>query len=103
MSVNEEGQYIHVFFHRKDNTTNPEAKLPKLKELNDDWDYELHEGATILQLKHRIRSSPSHCIADVTDLVAESGFGESWRQSHHVVKPEATGETQEDKRKVNSC
>ncbi|PNP59656.1 hypothetical protein FNYG_14866 [Fusarium nygamai] len=103
MTVDEKGQYIHVFLRKKDNVTNPEAKLPKLKERNDDWDYELHNGGTILQLKNRIRFNPFSCMADVTDLVSKSGLGESWRQSHYVVKSEATGITEEDKKKASTC
>lgn len=62
---------------------NPEAKLPKLKQLSqDDWDYELHDGGAILQLKYRIRFNSFGSMTDVADLVVNSGVGESWKQSH---------------------
>jgi len=83
---------------------NPEAKLPKLKELSqDDWDYELHDGGAIRQLKYRIRFNSFGSMADVADLVVNSGVGESWKQSHYVVKPEATGIREEGKTTVNAC
>ena len=42
-------------------------------------------------------------MADVADLVVNSGVGESWKQSHYVVKQEATRIREEDKTMVNAC
>jgi len=42
-------------------------------------------------------------MADMADLVVNSGVGESWKQSHYVVKPEATGIREEGKTTVNAC
>jgi hypothetical protein len=101
---NAEGQWIHVFLHRKDNITNPEAKLSRLREASEyDWYYELHEDGSILQMKHRIRFDVDGSLVDSVDLLRRLGASGDWTLSHHIVKPDTTYITDKDKRKTYAC
>ncbi|KLO81316.1 uncharacterized protein Y057_8160 [Fusarium fujikuroi] len=61
-------RWIHVFLHKKNNTSNTEANLLKLREVSDwSWYYELHEGGCVLQMKARIPGAIDDSLVDANN------------------------------------
>ncbi|CCT73215.1 uncharacterized protein FFUJ_10103 [Fusarium fujikuroi IMI 58289] len=61
-------RWIHVFLHKKNNTSNTEANLLKLREVSDwSWYYELHEGGCVLQMKARIPGAIDNSLVDAVN------------------------------------
>ncbi|KAF5583577.1 heterokaryon incompatibility 6 OR allele [Fusarium pseudocircinatum] len=81
-----EVRWIHVFLHKKDNASNSEAQLLKLREVSDwCWYYELHEGGSVLQMKARIPGAIDDSLAGAVNLLRRLGASGDWTLSHHVI------------------
>ncbi|KAF5692042.1 Heterokaryon incompatibility protein [Fusarium denticulatum] len=81
-----EVRWIHVFLHKKDKASNAEAQLLKLREVSDwCWDYELHEGGSVLQMKARILGAIDDSLVDAVNLLRRLGASGDWTLSHHVL------------------
>ncbi|QGI99636.1 hypothetical protein CEK26_012705 [Fusarium fujikuroi] len=79
-------RWIHVFLHKKNNTSNTEANLLKLREVSDwSWYYELHEGGCVLQMKARIPGAIDNSLVDAVKLLRKLEASGEWILSHHVV------------------
>ncbi|KAF5652772.1 heterokaryon incompatibility OR [Fusarium sp. NRRL 25303] len=78
-------RWIHVFLHKKDNTSNAEVNLLKLREVSDwSWYYELHKGGCVLQMKARIPGAIDDSLVDAVKLLRKLGASGDWILSHHV-------------------
>ncbi|CVK96143.1 uncharacterized protein FPRN_12167 [Fusarium proliferatum] len=97
-------RWIHVFLHKKDNTSNAEANLLKLREVSDwSWYYELHEGGCVLQMKARIPGAIDDSLVDAVKLLRKLGASGEWILSHHVVASNAFYFSEIDNKKTLAC
>ncbi|KAF5584162.1 hypothetical protein FPANT_7974 [Fusarium pseudoanthophilum] len=99
-----EVRWIHVYLHKKDNVSNAEAQLLKLREVSDwCWYYELHESGTVLQMKARIPGAIDDSLVDAVNLLRRLGASGDWTLSHHVVRSNAMHYSEVDNKRALAC
>ncbi|KAF5970507.1 heterokaryon incompatibility 6 OR allele [Fusarium coicis] len=83
-------RWIHVFLRKKNNASNTEAQLLKLREVSDwSWYYELHEGGFVLQMKARISGAIDESLVDagVSSSYIDAIFQKAL-EACHLLRPD---------------